>query len=160
VLPTDLTVSAVVEKDQRFLLVEDRSSGLISLSQPGGRIDTGESPEDAVKRETHDSTGCRIAVTGFIGVYLWIQPQTRQQFLRLVYTADMLAEDHRRNGIYAVHWYTVADLTHRKRDCRSPIVMRCVEDYLAGSRQPDSFLSGMHPIQQNVAAVMANARLV
>lgn len=161
-LPTDLTVSAVVENDGRFLLVEDKSSGVTSLNQPGGRIETGEAPEDAVVRETRDVARCRIAVSGFLGVYLWIQPQTRQQFLRLVYTADLLGEDEplNRDNVFAVHWYSIGDLTHRKRDCRSPIVIRCVEDYLAGARQPESLLAGMHPIQQNVAAVMASARLV
>jgi hypothetical protein len=56
--------------------------------------------------------------------------------------------------------YSIDDVMHRKRNCRSPIVIRCVEDYLAGARQPDSLLAGMIPIQHYVSAVMANARLV
>jgi ADP-ribose pyrophosphatase YjhB (NUDIX family) len=163
VLPTDLTVTAVVERDQRFLLIEERSSGVVSINQPGGRIDSDESPEEAVIRETHAVARCEIAVTGLLGVYLWIHPQTRQQFLRLVYTADMNAEDHSgkiRDGVHAVHWYSIADMRHRRRELRSPIVLRCVEDYVSGLRERDSLLAGLCPIKQNVAAVMANARLV
>ncbi len=162
-LSTDLTVSAVIEKDARFLIVEERASGMVVVNQPGGHIEAGESPEEAVIRKTMEVARCEIEPSGLLGVYLWIHPQTRQQFLRIVYTADMISEDHSRildNGIHAVHWYTIADLRHRKKDLRSPVVMRCVEDYISGRRQPDSLLAGLAPIQQNVAAVMANACLV
>ena len=162
-LPTDLTVSAVVEVDNRFLLIEERSSGIVAVNQPGGHIEAGESPEEAIIHETLEKARCEILVSGLLGVYLWIQPQSRQQFLRIVYIADMLSEDHSRNldhGIHAVHWYTMADILHHKNNLRSPVVLRCVEDYLAGCRQPESLLAGMAPVQQNVAAVMANACLV
>lgn len=162
-LPTDLTVSAVVERDGRFLIVEERSSGLVVITQPGGHIESGESPEQAVRRETLEEAACEIEVDGLLGVYLWIHPQTRQQFLRIVYTADLVAQNVKRpldDGIYAVHWYTIGDIQHRRRELRSPVVLRCVEDYRAGRRQPDELLTGMTPIQKNVDAVLANAYLV
>ena len=162
-LPTDLTVSAVVEVDNRFLIVEERSSGVIVVNQPGGHIESGESPQQAVVRETQEEARCDISVSGLLGVYLWIHPQSRQQFLRIVYVADLITENHSRvpdNGIHAVHWYTMADLIHRKRDLRTPVVMRCVEDYTAGRRQPESLLADMMPVQKNVGAVMASACLV
>jgi 8-oxo-dGTP pyrophosphatase MutT (NUDIX family) len=163
VLPTDLTVSAVVEQDGKFLIVEERSSGLVVVNQPGGHIEAGEAPEQAVVREALEEAGCRIEVSELLGVYLWIQPQTRQQFLRIVYTATLLSQDTMRqldDGIYAVHWYSVADLRHRQKDLRTPVVLRCVEDYLAGTRQADTFLTDVMPIQQNVSKVLANARLI
>ena len=162
-LPTDLTVSAVVERDGRFLIVEEQSSGVVVITQPGGHIESAESPEEAVARETLEESGCTISVSGLLGVYLWIHPQTRQQFLRIVYTADIVTEDTRRSlddGVRAVHWFTLADLRHRSRDVRSPIVLRCIEDYLAGRRQPETLLSGLMPIQQNVDTMLANACLV
>ncbi|HEX9852645.1 MAG TPA: NUDIX domain-containing protein, partial [Woeseiaceae bacterium] len=86
-LPTDLTVSAVVARNEKYLIVEERSSGVVVITQPGGHIEAGESPEDAVVRETMEESGCLISVSGLLGVYLWIHPQTRQQFLRIAYTA-------------------------------------------------------------------------
>lgn len=163
VLPTDLTVSAVVEKDGRFLIIEERSSGRMVITQPGGHIEAGESPEQAAERETLEESGFVVSVTGLLGVYLWIHPQTRQQLLRIVYTADLVYQDAAQNlddGIHAVHWYSIKDLKRRARNFRTPIVLRCLEDLIAGRRQPDAVLSGMMPIQQNVDAVMANAYLV
>jgi 8-oxo-dGTP pyrophosphatase MutT (NUDIX family) len=160
---TDLTVSAVVERDGRFLIVEERSSGTVVMNHPGGHIETGESPEQAVVREALEETGCVITIGGLLGVYLWIQPQTRQQYLRIAYVGKFLAHDDSRvldDGVYGVHWLSPADLQRRMQKLRSPVVMRCVEDYLAGRRQPDHFLAGLMPVQQNVAAVMANAALL
>lgn len=162
-LPTDLTVCAVVERNDKHLIVEERSSGVVVVTQPGGHIESGESPEDAVVREVLEETGCIVSVNGLLGVYLWIHPQTRQQFLRIVYVADLVTENRKRkldDGIHAVHWYTVADIKHRKRDCRSPVVLKCIEDYLAGKRAPATLLAGMMPVQKNVGAVLAHACLV
>ncbi len=144
-------------------MIEERSSGVVVVTQPGGHIATGEAPEQAVVREALEETGCEISVSGLLGVYLWIHPQTRQQFLRIVYTADMVKENVSRQldkVISAVHWYSLADIRQRIRDLRSPIALRCVEDYIAGKRLPEKLLAGMLPLQQNVAAIMANACLV
>lgn len=162
-LPTDLTVSAVVERDGHFLIIEERASGVVVVNLPGGHIEAGESPEKAAERETLEEAGCVIKVTDLLGVYLWIHPQTRQNFLRIVYVADFIAQDRKRvldDGVYAVHWYGVSDLAHRKRDLRSPMVLRSIEDYLKGTRQPNALLANMMPIQHNVDQVLANARLV
>ncbi|MDH3337132.1 MAG: NUDIX hydrolase [Gammaproteobacteria bacterium] len=161
--PTDLTVSAVVEDNGNYLLVEEHATGQIVLNQPGGHIEAGESPEAAVVREVLEETGCHIACGELVGVYLWIHPQSRQQFLRLVFTAELLGCDEERildDTIVARCWMTREDIEHRRKTLRSPVVLRCVHDYEAGKRQSDGLLSGMLPLQQNVDAVLANADLV
>jgi 8-oxo-dGTP pyrophosphatase MutT (NUDIX family) len=152
-----------VENEGRFLVIEERSSGIVVVNTPGGHIEAGESPEQAAVRETLEESGCHIAVNGLLGTYLWIHPQTRQNFLRIVYTADLLAEDKARtldDGVYAVHWYRRKDIEKRRRELRSPVVLRVIDDYLAGHRQPDSLLDGLMPVQQNVHSVLASAALV
>lgn len=144
-------------------MIEEWSSGKLVVNQPGGHINTGESPEQAAEREALEETGCQISVTGLLGVYLWIHPQTRQNFLRIVYVADLLTSDPKRSldrGISAVHWYTPADVRKRSSDLRTPMVLRSVEDFIAGQRRPATLLADMAPIQQNVGQVMANAILV
>ena len=162
-LPTDLTVAAVVERDGHYLIVEERASGRVVLTQPGGHIESGEAPEQAAEREALEETGCKVRVSALLGVYLWIHPQTRQNFLRIVFLADLIAENIQRqldDGIHAVHWYTLPKLMQRAQDFRTPVVLRCIEDYTAGRREPASLLTGMMPIQHNVDAVLANANLV
>lgn len=162
-LPTDLTVGTLVEREGSFLIIEERASGMVVVTQPGGHIEAGESPEAAAERETLEESGCEVAVRELLGVYLWIHPQTRQQFLRIMYVADLIKENPTLpldRGIDAVYWYTRADLRRRARDVRTPIVLRCIDDFVTGQRHAQDFLTGMLPLQQNVPAVLANASLV
>ena len=161
--PTDLTVSAVVEKDGRYLLVEEHAKGDRVLNQPGGHIESGESPEEAVIREVLEETGCDVACGELVGVYLWIHPQTRQQFLRIAFVAEYLACDESRaldHTIIQRRWMTRADLESRRARLRTPAVLRCIHDYESGKRQADNLLAGMLPLQQNVHEILAQADLV
>ena len=161
--PTDLTVSAVIERNGEYLLVEEIVSGAVVLNQPGGHLETGESPEQAVVREVLEETGCDVACAEMVGVYLWIHPQTRQQFLRIVYVAELLGEDESRpldDGIIAKRWLSRTEIQLRRPSLRTPVVERCIGDFEAGRRQSQSLFSGMLPLQQNVHAVLASADLV
>lgn len=161
--PTDLTVAAVVDLDGRFLLVEEKAMGRKVLSQPGGHIEAGESPEEAIVRETLEETGCDVECGELIGVYLWIHPQTRQQFLRIVYAANFIScneEQKLDDGIIARRWATLPELESRQSMLRSPAVLRCVRDFVAGKRQSDTLFTGMLPLQQNVHRILATADLV
>ncbi len=161
--PTDLTVSAVIENNGRYLLVEEYSMGDVVINQPGGHIEAGESPEEAIIREVREETGCDVSPGEIIGVYLWIHPQTRQQFLRLVFVAQYVGCDESRpidSNIVRTRWMARPDIEVRRTDLRTPVVLRCIHDYESGKRQSDSLLTGMLPLQHNVDAVLANADLV
>ena len=161
--PTDLTVAAVIEHDDRYLLVEEYAMGQRVLTQPGGHIEADESPEQAVVREVLEETACTVTCEDMIGLYLWIHPQTRQQFLRLVYAANFVDCDKSApldDGILGRRWMTLDDLRNRKSVLRTPAVLRCVEDYVAGRRESDALLTGMLPLQRNVHRILATADLV
>lgn len=161
--PTDLTVAAVVEHEGQFLLVEEYASRQRVFSQPGGHIEAGESPEQAVMRETLEETGCDVSCGDLVGVYLWIHPQSRQQFLRIVYAAEFLGCDENRQldeGIIARRWLTLDEIVSRQTMLRSPAVLRCLQDYASGKRQSDALLTSMLPLQNNVDRVLATANLV
>jgi len=161
--PTDLTVAAVIEHDGKYLLVEEHAIGQRVFGQPGGHIETNETPEEAVEREVLEETGCTVSCEDLIGVYLWIHPQTRQQFLRIIYAARFISCDDSLpldDGILSRRWMTLKDLEDRRNVLRSPAVLRCVKDYAAGQRQSDALLTGMLPLQQNVHRILATADLV
>ncbi len=161
--PTDLTVAAVVLQDGRYLFVEEIANRRNVLTQPGGHIEAGESPEEAVVRETLEETGCTVVCEDLIGVYLWIQPQTRQQFLRLVYSADFVScdEDAKLDrGVLGRHWLSREDIEQSRAVLRTPVVLRCIHDFEAGIRQSDTLFRSMLPLDQNVSAVLAAADLV
>ena len=125
--PTDLTVAAVVERDGQYLLVEEYAMGQRVFTQPGGHIEADETPEQAVIREVLEETGCTVECVDMIGVYLWIHPQTRQQFLRIVYAANFVSCDESLaldDGIIARRWMSLQDLKDRKSVLRSPAVLR------------------------------------
>jgi 8-oxo-dGTP pyrophosphatase MutT (NUDIX family) len=161
--PTDLTVAAVVERDGEYLLIEEKAMGRRVITQPGGHIEAGESPEQAVVREVLEESGCTVVCRDLIGVYLWIHPQSRQKYLRIVYAADFVSCDESATldaGIFGRLWLTVDELQRRRASLRTPGVLRCVEDYRAGRRHPDRFISGLWPLQQNVQRILAEAEVL
>lgn len=162
-LATDLTVAAVVCHDGRYLIVEELTMGRVVFSQPGGHIEAGESPEQALIREVREETACEVRCDDLIGVYLWIHPQTRQQYLRLVYAAVFVACDEQQaldTPIIARHWMTRAEIERRGKTLRSPAVLRCIRDFESGRRESDALLAGMLPLSKYVDRVMARADLV
>ena len=160
---TDFAVSAIIEHQGRFLIVEETASGRRVFSQPGGHIKTGESPEAAVVREALEETGCHVRCRELVGVYLWVDPTSRRQYLRIIFVADYLSCDNTLaldDGIIAKHWMTLEEVKGKQFMLRSPAVLRCLRDYISGTRQPDSMLLEMTPLQRHVDRVLANARHV
>jgi ADP-ribose pyrophosphatase YjhB (NUDIX family) len=161
--PTDLTVAAVIERDDKFLLVEEYAMGRRVVTQPGGHIEADESPEQAVAREVLEESGVTVRCRDMIGVYLWIHPQTRQQFLRIMYAAEFLSHDTSApldDGILGLRWMTIDDIRASRSILRTPVVLKCVEDFRAGRRASDALLTGMLPLQKNVHRILATADLV
>lgn len=161
--PTDLTVAAVVARNGRYLIVEERSRSGIIFSQPGGHIERGESPEQALEREVLEETGCHVACGDLVGVYLWVRPDTGQQFLRIMYVAEYLSCDESLaldDGIIASHWLAPGEVEALEGQLRSPAVLRGIEDFETGRREPDALLSAMLPLSRNVERVLERAYLV
>ena len=160
---TDLAVSAILEHQGRFLIGEEIASGRRVFSQPGGHIESGESPEAAVVRETLEETGCHVECQELVGMYLWVDPGSGRQYLRIIFVAEYLGCDDTLaldDGIIARHWMTLEDVNRKRFMLRSPAVLRCLRDYVAGTRQPSSMLSEMTPLQRHVDRVLAQASVV
>ena len=134
----DVTVAALIERDRRFLLVEERIRGRLVLNQPAGHLEDGEALLDAVIRETLEETAWQFTPEALLGVYQWRSARGHTT-LRFAFTGSVRAYDADRRldpPIVTTHWLAREDIAQRAARLRTPLVLRCVEDYLAGRRLP------------------------
>ncbi len=140
----DLAAAAIVERDNRFLIVEERIRGTLLFNQPAGHVDDGESLIDAAVRETLEETAWHIVPRALLGVYLWRNPATGHSILRVAITGEATRHEPDReldHPVVAAHWLERGQLLAQPGKLRSPLVMRCIDDYLAGQRHELSALN-------------------
>lgn len=138
-LPPDITVAALAERQGRFLLVEERIARRLVFNQPAGHVERGETLLEAVARETREETAWRFTSEAFLGAYLWRHPGTGRASLRFAFIGSVTDHDAQQpldHGILRTHWLSRGQLLEREARLRSPLVLRCIDDYLAGQRQP------------------------
>lgn len=131
-----VTVATVVEQDGRFLVVEELAEGRQVLNQPAGHLEANESLLDAALRETLEETGWDVELTGVTGIYLYTAPSNGVTYQRVCFAARPLQhhpEHALDDGIIGPLWLTRDELLAAEDRWRSPLLLRCVDDYLAGN---------------------------
>lgn len=144
----NVTVAALIERDGRFLLVEEETSDGLLLNNPAGHLDPGESPIDGVIRETLEETTRTFTPEGFLGMYMSRFRRTRTgediTYLRLAFYGSVSEADPTLSldeGIVGTVWLTADEIRAQPERLRSPLVLECIESYLAGARHPLSILT-------------------
>ncbi|MES2356056.1 MAG: NUDIX hydrolase [Pseudomonadota bacterium] len=135
----NVTVAAVIEKDGRFLFVEENSGKQIVINQPAGHVEFGESFIQAVIRETLEETAYHFIPDTLIGIYYWHAQRKGITYLRLAYSGQITGHEPDRpldEGILRTTWLTRHELVEQAARHRTPVVMRCLDDYIAGKRYP------------------------
>ena len=134
-----LTVATIIERDGRFLIVEEYADGEeLVYNQPAGHLDEAETLAAAAIRETLEETAWEVQVDAIVGLYYWTHPQGHT-FIRTCFAGQALQHhpdqplDH---GIERALWLTRDEIAALGPKLRSPMVLRCVDDYLAGQRYP------------------------
>jgi 8-oxo-dGTP pyrophosphatase MutT (NUDIX family) len=139
-----VTVAAVIERQGKFLFVQERVDGKLVLNQPAGHLDPGESLVEACRREVLEETAHRFQPTGLVGIYRWHYPPKDVTFLRFCFLGKLEGADPSREldkEIASLEWLTPEELKHRSAEHRSPLVEKCVADFLAGRNFPLELLS-------------------
>jgi ADP-ribose pyrophosphatase YjhB (NUDIX family) len=153
----DITVAAVVERDGQFLIVEEHIGHQLVFNQPAGHLENGESLIDATIRETLEETAWEFQPQYLVGIYVWKHPQTQRTFVRVALTGQAITHhphqplDH---GIVRAVWMSREQLHARPTRLRSPLVLRCIDDYLAGARYPLAVMQ--HLVEQTAELVESN----
>lgn len=141
-----VTVAAIIEREGRFLLVEEETSDGIRFNQPAGHLDPGESLAQAAARETLEEAAHDFEPTALIGVYMsrYVSSRTGKEvtYLRFAFAGELGAayDQPLDEGILRTVWMDYDELLASRDKHRSPLVLQCVDDYLQGRRAPLSLL--------------------
>lgn len=134
------TVAAIAERNNRFLIVEEMTrNGLRVFNQPAGHLEEGESLLSAVIRETREETAWGFRPAGLVGIYRWQVPPNGVTYIRFCFHGE--AYDHRPQqkldaGIIQTLWLSREELVKKQMHLRSPMVLGCIDDWLAGADYP------------------------
>ena len=139
----NVTVAALIEREGRFLLVEEDTADGLKLNNPAGHLDPGESPEQACAREVLEVTAHDFVPQALVGVYLNRFTRTRTgddiTYLRFAFAGQLGTHHAWRaldEGIVRTVWMTPDEIRACADRHRSPLLLRCLDDYLAGRRFP------------------------
>lgn len=137
------TVAAVIERDGRFLLVEENTIDGLMLNNPAGHLDPGEAPEAACAREVLEETKYRFQPTALVGVYLSRFTKTRTgedvTYLRFTYAGELgeiVPGAEFDEGIVRTVWMSYDEIIASRERHRTPLLLSSIDDYRAGQRYP------------------------
>jgi 8-oxo-dGTP pyrophosphatase MutT (NUDIX family) len=133
------TVAALIERDGKFLLVEEETEAGIRLNQPAGHLDEGESLVAGCAREALEETAWHFHPQLLVGIYQWRRPLRDITYLRFAFAGNLGEHEPDRaldDGILRAVWMTPSELAACPERHRSPLVLQCVEDWLSGRRFP------------------------
>jgi 8-oxo-dGTP pyrophosphatase MutT (NUDIX family) len=133
------TVATIVARGDAFLVVEEATDAGLRINQPAGHLESGEMLAAAAARETLEETGYRVTPTALVGVYKWRSPGSGETFIRFAFAADVVSHEPGRAldaGILRAFWMPYGELVAARARHRSPLVLRCVDDFRAGVRRP------------------------
>jgi len=134
-----VTVAAVIEREGRYLLVEERTPEGLRLNQPAGHLDPGETLIQAVAREVREETGCDFVPQALVGVHLARIERSFETvtYLRFAFCGTVGEPVPGRvldSPIVRTLWLTAEEIAARATMHRSPLVQRCIDEHRAGLR--------------------------
>lgn len=137
--PPHITVAAVIHRDNKFLMVEENSDNRIVYNQPAGHLEPNETPLSAIIRETLEETAWYFVPKAIVGFYLYRSPENNITYLRICFTGEVSHQEAVQKldvGIIRTLWLSRQELKDKTEKLRSPMVLKCIDDYLANQHYP------------------------
>lgn len=142
-----VTVAAIIERDGKFLLVEEHCPDGLRLNNPAGHLEPGESLVAGCMREALEETTHMFRPTALLGVYMSRSRSPAQgdapaqdvTYVRFAYCGELGPAQAGRQldrGIVRTLWLTPDEIRASAARHRSPLLLQCMDDYLAGQRYP------------------------
>jgi ADP-ribose pyrophosphatase YjhB (NUDIX family) len=134
-----VTVATVVERNGKYLLVEELSNGKLVFNQPAGHLDANESLSEAAVRETVEETGWKVQIDGIVGIALYKSPHNQVTYHRTTFFGSAISHDPERqldDGISRAIWMSYDEMQLAAAKMRSHLVLKAVEQYRNGHRYP------------------------
>lgn len=155
-----VTVATVVERNGRFLFVEESVNDELVINQPAGHWEAGETLLEAAIRETYEETGWRVELTGLLGIYEHQPAELDYAFLRICFSARPIEHDPAHvmeAGIKRWFWMDQHELRGEIFRHRSPMVQQSVEDYWTSTRYPLKIVNHLTPRRPKAQPAMVAA---
>lgn len=137
-----VTVATIVEDQDHFLMVEEIKFGQKVINQPAGHLEPNETLLEAALRETLEETAWDVELTGVIGIYLFTG-DNGISYQRVCFAAKPLKhfpEKPLDEGIVKAVWLTRNELLAKREHWRNPMILNCIDDYIAGHLYPLSVI--------------------
>jgi ADP-ribose pyrophosphatase YjhB (NUDIX family) len=134
-----VTVAAIIERNQRFLVVEEETGNGLEFNQPAGHLEQDEDLICAVKREVTEETAWQFEPSELVSVQLWRKNPDFPTFMRFCFTGHCYSHNPEQRldaGIVKTHWLTRAEIAAQAHRLRSPLVLFSIDQYLSGQRYP------------------------
>ena len=138
-----VTVAAVIEKDGRYLMIEEMTRDGLRINNPAGGLEPGESPLAGAMREALEETACHFTPEALLGVYLARNPDTERgpgvTYMRFAFcgtASDPVPGQALDSPVVRTLWMTADEVAAAKDRLRGPLVLQCIEDHRAGRRLP------------------------
>lgn len=135
----NVTVAAVIEQNGKFLMVEEETAEGILFNQPAGHWEADETLAQGAVREALEETAYHFSPESLLGIYSWRHPRKDITYLRFAFAGSVHGHEPQRqldSGILRAAWLSLEEIRATADRHRSPLVLQCIEDYLAGKRYP------------------------
>lgn len=138
-----VTVAAVIEKNNTFLLVEESTNNGLEFNQPAGHLEPGEDLITAIKREVNEETAWQFKPAYIVAIQLWRKTPNSSSFLRVCFSGSVHSYNPSQpldDDIITTHWLTYDEIFARKTALRSILVLKSIDAFLAEEHYPLSLL--------------------